>query len=150
MIPTNEPPLCIDIESYVPHRAPFLLIDAVMRYTENEIWVRHFVKEDSFYVQGHFPNKPLMPGVLQIEALAQAAALLSAMQDKLDVKQDILVFSAIEKAKFKRPITPDCQLDICVKILKQKQQIYKYEGHAYLHGEVACKALFSAGLTHFN
>ena len=129
----------------LPHRYPMLLVDRVkdLRIDE-EI---HAVKAVSFneaFFQGHFPGRPIMPGVLQIEALAQAAAILAIETLSLAGSGKLVYFMAIEDAKFRAPVEPGCLLDLKVGFLQKRARVCKFWGKASVEGKVTCEVSFTA------
>ena len=129
----------------LPHRYPLLLVDRVkdLRIDE-EI---HAVKAVSFneaFFQGHFPGRPIMPGVLQIEALAQAAAILAIETLELAGSGKLVYFMAIEDAKFRAPVEPGCLLDLNVGFLQKRARVCKFWGKASVEGKVTCEVQFTA------
>ena len=131
-----------EVMKYLPHRYPFLLIDRVLDYTENE--TLHAIKNVSMnepFFQGHFPEYPVMPGVLILEALAQATGILAfqSMKDELS-KDNLYLFVGIDNARFKKQVVPGDQLHLKVKLLKEKRGIWKFEAEAYVDDQLACSA----------
>ena len=129
----------------LPHRYPLLLVDRVkdLRIDE-EI---HAVKAVSFneaFFQGHFPGRPIMPGVLQIEALAQAAAILAIETLELAGSGKLVYFMAIEEAKFRAPVEPGCLLELNVGFLQKRARVCKFWGKASVEGKVTCEVQFTA------
>ena len=129
----------------LPHRYPMLLVDRVkdLRIDE-EI---HAVKAVSFneaFFQGHFPGRPIMPGVLQIEALAQAAAILAIETLQLAGSGKLVYFMAIEEAKFRAPVEPGCLLDLNVGFVQKRARVCKFWGKASVEGKVTCDVQFTA------
>lgn len=135
-----------EIMSLIPHRYPFLLVDKVIDYTPNEsaIGIKNVTMNEEFF-QGHFPNDPVMPGVLQIEALAQTSAILviKSLGSKAPKNSGIL-FTTIEKVRFRKPVTPGDTLQLKVRILKNKLSIYVMEGIGYVGDQKVIEAEFSA------
>ena len=132
-----------EVMKYLPHRYPFLLIDRVLDYTENE--TLHAIKNVSMnepFFQGHFPEYPVMPGVLILEALAQATGILAfqSMKDKLS-EDNLYLFVGIDNARFKKQVVPGDQLHLKVKLLKEKRGIWKFEAEAYVDDQLACSAV---------
>lgn len=135
-----------EIKEYLPHRYPMLLVDRVLDWEDGKTItaIKNVTANEEFF-NGHFPNKPVMPGVLMIEALAQTAALLSflSMGQKPDDKT-IVYFLGIDGARFKRPVEPGDQLKMEVEILKVARGIWKYkakgtvDGQLALEGELMC------------
>jgi 3-hydroxyacyl-[acyl-carrier-protein] dehydratase len=126
----------------LPHRYPFLLVDRVLELDKNErvLALKNVTINEPFF-GGHFPHRPVMPGVLILEAMAQAAALLSFASMDQDPGEDTVVyFAGIDAARFKRPVEPGDQLKIEAKLLRAKSGIYKYSARATVDGELAAEA----------
>lgn len=126
----------------LPHRYPFLLIDRVLDYTPGETLtaIKNVTINEPFF-QGHFPRRPVMPGVLVVEAMAQACGILSSVTDEdTNTEKGIFLFVGIDKARFKRQVEPGDQLRFEVKILRKMRGIWMYEGGAYVGEELACSA----------
>jgi 3-hydroxyacyl-[acyl-carrier-protein] dehydratase len=129
----------------LPHRYPLLLVDRVKSLDLGERI--HAVKAVSFnesFFQGHFPGAPIMPGVLQIEAMAQAAAILGIETLELAGTGKLVFFMGIENAKFRSPVTPGCLLDLEVEFLQKRSRVYKFKGRASVDGKTTCEAEFTA------
>lgn len=131
-----------DILEYLPHRYPFLLVDRVVEMEEGQrvVALKNVTMNEPFF-PGHFPHHPVMPGVLIIEALAQAAALLSfkSQGSKPDENQ-VVYFAGIDNARFKRPVVPGDQLLLEATVTHSKRGIYKYHGVARVGDQVAAEA----------
>lgn len=130
------------ILDHLPHRYPFLLIDRVLELEPGKriLALKNVTMNEPFF-PGHFPHFPVMPGVLTIEAMAQAAAVLSFRT--MDAKPDadsVYYFAGIDNARFKRPVVPGDQLQIEVSIVFNKRGLWKYSGVARVDGEVAAEA----------
>jgi 3-hydroxyacyl-[acyl-carrier-protein] dehydratase len=129
----------------LPHRYPLLLVDKVVDLRlDEEI---HAVKAVSFneqFFQGHFPGRPIMPGVLQIEALAQAAAILAIETLELAGSGKLVYFMAIDAAKFRAPVEPGCLLDLNVGFVQKRARVCKFWGKASVEGQVTCEVNFTA------
>lgn len=130
------------IRNYLPHRYPFLLVDRVL---EAEPGVRLVALKNVTYNEpffsGHFPNRPVMPGVLIVEALAQAAALMASYgRDDIDTENRIYYFTGIDKARFKRPVEPGDQLIIEVELARRIKNMWKCKGVARVDGDTAASA----------
>lgn len=128
----------------LPHRYPMLLVDRVVSLVEEEI---HAVKAVSFnedFFQGHFPGRPIMPGVLQIEALAQAAGILAIEGLGLAGTGKLVYFMAIEEAKFRNPVTPGHLLDLRAGFVQKRSRVCKFWGRASIEDKVTCEVNFTA------
>ncbi|MBP6336012.1 MAG: 3-hydroxyacyl-ACP dehydratase FabZ [Vitreoscilla sp.] len=126
----------------LPHRYPFLLVDRVLELDKNQrvLALKNVTINEPFF-GGHFPHRPVMPGVLILEAMAQAAALLSFASMDQDPGEDTVVyFAGIDAARFKRPVEPGDQLMIEARLLRAKSGIYKYSARATVDGELAAEA----------
>ena len=126
------------IESLLPHREPMLLIDKLTNIVPlKSATAIMYVKKNGFYVQGHFPNQPVMPGVLIVEAFGQAAAALTA--------QNKLVFlMGVDKARFRNPVVPDCELHLEIEAIRSHGRVWKYKGTAKVDGKRMADAEWSA------
>jgi len=125
----------------LPHRYPFLLIDRVIEIKRKErIVALKNVSINEPYFQGHFPDYPIMPGVLMVEAIAQAggALLLTEVPDRAD---KLMVFTGIERAKFRRPVVPGDTVRIEVDVLNWKPRAVRMQGNAYVEGKLVCEAV---------
>ena len=130
------------IKEYLPHRYPLLLVDRVVDYELGKTItaIKNVTVNEEFF-NGHFPHKPVMPGVLMVEALAQTAAILSFMT--MGVKPDensVVYFVGIDGVRFKRPVEPGDQLKMDVEILRTSRGIWKYKAVASVDGKVAVEA----------
>jgi 3-hydroxyacyl-[acyl-carrier-protein] dehydratase len=135
----------VRILAALPHRYPLLLVDRVQSLTLGE--EIHAIKAVSFneqFFQGHFPGRPIMPGVLQIEALAQAAAILAIETLELAGSGKLVYFMAIEEAKFRSPVEPGCLLDLHVGFLQKRSRVCKFRGKAMNGGKLTCEVQFTA------
>ncbi len=122
-----------------------LLVDRVAALVPGESI--HAIKAVSFnegYFQGHFPGRPIMPGVLQIEALAQAAGILAVETLELAGSGKLVYFMAIEQAKFRTPVEPGCLLDLHVEFVQRRPRVCKFRGKAMVDGKVSCEVEFTA------
>src|SRR5215475_9142614 len=129
----------------LPHRYPFLLIDRVLEVTDERVIALKNVSFNEPYFQGHFPGKPVMPGVLQIEAMAQAGGVLASKSVQFDATTHVMVFMAIDAVKFRKAVVPGDQLRIEVVPLR-KGKIFKMKGEIKVDGAVVSSAEFLAGL----
>ena len=126
----------------LPHRYPFLMIDRVLDYTKGKslIAIKNVTINEPFF-PGHFPHRPVMPGVLVIEAMAQACGILSAVSDEPMANENgMFLFVGIDKARFKRQVEPGDQLRFEVKIIRRLRGIWMYQGNAYVGDELCCSA----------
>ncbi len=129
----------------LPHRYPLLLVDRVVELHPGEtIRAIKAVSFNESFFQGHFPGRPIMPGVLQIEALAQAAGILAVETLGLAGSGKLVYFMAIEGAKFRNPVEPGCLLELAVTLLQQRTRACKFSGKASVAGKVTCEARFTA------
>ena len=129
----------------LPHRYPLLLVDRVVDLVKDERI--HAVKAVSFneqFFQGHFPGRPIMPGVLQIEALAQAAGILAVETLDLAGSGKLVYFMAIENAKFRAPVEPGVLLDLKAEFVQKRARVCKFAGEASVDGKVTCEVQFTA------
>ena len=129
----------------LPHRYPLLLVDRVISMDPGERI--HAVKAVSFnedFFQGHFPSRPIMPGVLQVEAMAQAAAILGIETLGLAGSGKLVYFMGIENAKFRAPVEPGCLLDLHVEFTQNRSRVYKFCGVASVEGKTTCDCEFTA------
>jgi 3-hydroxyacyl-[acyl-carrier-protein] dehydratase len=136
---------CDEIERLIPHRLPFLLVDRCWDYVEGtSISGRKCVSSNEPFFQGHFPGRPLMPGVLQVEAMAQVSAVLMSKSLNVDPKVSGIMFMSVEGAKFRRPVRPGDVLEMKVQVLLGRRNIYKFAGQAHVDGQLACEAQWAA------
>ena len=135
-----------EIIDLLPHREPMLLIEEltnIKKLFSAKAIVN--VKKDSFFVQGHFPDNPVMPGVLIVEAFGQAAAALTAHGIDRETYENKLVFlMGIEKARFRNPVIPDCKLELNIEAIRSHGRVWKYKGEAFVDGKKMADALWSA------
>ena len=130
----------------LPHREPMLLIDELydIENLKSATAVVN-VKKDSFFVQGHFPDNPVMPGVLIVESFGQAAAALTAYGLDKSTYEDKLVFlMGVEKARFRNPVIPDCKLELKIEAIRSHGRVWKYKGEAFVEGKKMADAIWSA------
>ena len=135
-----------DIERILPHRYPFLLVDRVDELGPERIVARKLVSRNEPHFNGHFPGHPVMPGVLIIEALAQAGALLAASVVSFDPAKQVVYFMAIDKARFRKPVVPGDALSLEVTPLRKGGAIWKLRGEAKVDGAVVADADFLASI----
>ena len=134
------------IEKILPHRYPFLLIDRILELEDMRVVALKNVSMNEPFFQGHFPGFPVMPGVLIVEAMAQAAAVL-VLNRVEDRENKIVFFASISEAKFRRPVVPGDQLRIEVTFLKLKPSVAKVQGKATVDGQVVAEAEIVATLS---
>ena len=134
------------IKNLLPHREPMLLIDEIydIKKLESATGVVNVTK-DSFFVQGHFPNQPVMPGVVIVESFGQAAAALTAHGlDKSTYEHKLVFLMGVEKARFRSPVIPDCQLLLKIKAIRSHGRVWKYQGEAFVDEKKMADAIWSA------
>ena len=129
----------------LPHRYPLLLVDRVAELVLGErIRAIKAVSFNEQFFQGHFPGRPIMPGVLQVEALAQAAGILAVETLELAGSGKLVYFMAIEQAKFRAPVEPGCLLELEVGFVQQRSKVCKFWGKASVEGKLTCEVQFTA------
>ncbi len=130
----------------LPHREPMLLIDELYDIEKlRSATAIVNVKKDSFFVQGHFPGQPVMPGVLIVESFGQAAAALTAHGlDKSTYKDKLVFLMGIEKARFRNPVVPDCELNLKIEAIRSHGRVWKYKGEAFVKDVKMADAIWSA------
>lgn len=130
-----------EILAHLPHRYPFLLIDRVLELGEGKLVALKNVTMNEPYFTGHFPGQPIMPGVIILEALAQAAGLIILKSDPtLTHENNLFLFVGMDNVRFKRMVLPGDQLLLNVELLRKKQDLYKFQVVATVNGEIACAA----------
>ncbi len=134
------------IRELLPHREPMLLIDElydIKKLFSATALVK--VRKNSFFVQGHFPDNPVMPGVLIVESFGQAAAALTAHGLDKSTYEDKLVFlMGVEKARFRNPVIPDCELELKIEAIRSHGRVWKYKGEAFVNSKKMADAIWSA------
>jgi beta-hydroxyacyl-ACP dehydratase FabZ len=136
-----------EIQAAIPHRYPFLLVDRVLEVDEGTIVALKNVSIGEPFFEGHFPGHPVMPGVLIVEAMAQAGAILAVRGGDFDPATQVIYFMAIDKVKFRKPVVPGDQLRLEVAPLRRGKSIWKMRGEATVDGVVVCEAEFLATIT---
>ena len=134
------------IRKLLPHREPMLLIDELINIKKlfSATAIMH-VRKDSFFVQGHFPGQPVMPGVFIVEAFGQAAAALTAFGiDKKEYDNKLVFLMSVEKARFRSPVLPDCKLELNIEAIRSHGRVWKYKGEAFVSGKKMADAQWSA------
>ena len=136
-----------DIIKLIPHRYPFLLIDKITDIVINEsvTGIKSVTFNEPFF-PGHFPKYPVMPGVLILESMAQTAACLVSYQDKSLSLNNLVFFTGIEKAKFRKPVTPGNELVLKINLISNKRLLYKFSGEAFVESKLVASSEFSAML----
>ena len=135
-----------EIMNLLPHREPMLLIEKLINIKKLfSATAIVNVKKDSFYVQGHFPKNPVMPGVLVVESFGQAAAALTAHGlDKSTYENKLVFLMGVEKAHFRNPIVPDCKLILKIEAIRSHGRVWKYKGDAFVNEIKMADAIWSA------
>ena len=134
------------IEELLPHREPMLLIDELndIKKLKSATAVLN-VKKDSFFVNGHFPGQPGMPGVLIVESFGQAAAALTAHGlDKPTYENKLVFLMSVEKARFRNPVIPNCKLELKIEAIRSHGRVWKYKGDAFVNNTKVADAIWSA------
>ena len=135
-----------NIIDLLPHREPMLLIDElsdIKKLSSATAVVK--VRKDSFFVQGHFPDNPVMPGVLIVESFGQAAAALTAHGlDKATYENKLVFLMGVEKARFRNPVIPDCDLILKIEAIRSHGRVWKYKGEAFVDDKKMADAIWSA------
>jgi 3-hydroxyacyl-[acyl-carrier-protein] dehydratase len=144
----EEQPLQIDIQrimELIPHRHPFLMIDKVIDVVANEraTGIKN-VSINEHYFQGHFPSRPVMPGVLIIEAMAQTAAVLVVHTLGPQAEGKLVYFMSVDNARFRRPVFPGDVLHVRVVKQRHRANVWKFEGRAEVRGQLMAEAVFAA------
>ena len=136
----------LEIKNLLPHREPMLLIDELVDIVKlKSATAIMYVKKDSFYVNGHFPDNPVMPGVLIVEAFGQAAAALTANGiDKKEYENKLVFLMSVEKARFRNPVIPDCKLELKIEAIRSHGRVWKYKGEAFVDNKKMADAIWSA------
>ena len=135
-----------EILELLPHREPMLLIDELRNIVPlHSATAIMNVKKNAFYVDGHFPESPVMPGVLIVEAFGQAAAALTAHGiDKKEYENKLVFLMSVEKARFRNPVIPDCKLLLKIQAIRSHGRVWKYKGEAFVDNKKMADAIWSA------
>ena len=134
------------IRSLLPHREPMLLIDELtnIKKLQSATGIMN-VKKNSFFVQGHFPVQPVMPGVLIVEAFGQTAAALTAHGlDRSTYENKLVFLMGVERARFRNPVIPDCKLILQIEAIRSHSRVWKYKGEAFVNEKKMADAIWSA------
>ena len=134
------------IKKILPHRYPFLLVDRVLELEDKRIVAIKNVSGNEDYFNGHFPDKPLMPGVLQVEAMAQSGGIMLLARHVEDAEDLLVVFSNISKARFRKSVIPGDQLRMEVLLTNQRRNFITMEGTATVDGDVVCELEATAAI----
>ena len=136
-----------DLMQILPHRYPILLVDRLVDIVPGEgaVGIKNVTFNEPIF-QGHFPQKPVLPGVFMIEAMAQTAAAYTSYTENLDTDGKIVLFMGVDKARFRRPVVPGDQVRIAVKTVQRRPPVWRFEGVATVDGKKAAEAQFSAML----
>ena len=134
------------IKELLPHREPMLLLDQLIDIKKLHSGTAIVnVTKDSFFVQGHFPDQPVMPGVLIVEAFGQAAAALTAHGlDKSTYENKLVFLMNVEKARFRNPVIPNCKLELKIEAIRSHGRVWKYKGDAFVNDLKMADAIWSA------
>ena len=135
-----------EIADLLPHREPMLLIDELINIKKlSSATAIMNVRKDKFYVDGHFPGQPVLPGVLIVEAFGQAAAALTAHGiDKTTYENKLVYLMNVEKARFRSPVLPDCILELNIEAIRSHGKVWKYKGEAFVEKKKMADAVWSA------
>ena len=138
-----------DIIKLIPHRHPFLLIDKITDIIINKsITGIKAITFNEYFFPGHFPGYPVMPGVLILESMAQTAACLVSYEDQSLSQDNLVFFTSIEKAKFRKPVIPGYELFLKINLISNKRSLYKFSGEAFIQDKLVASSDFSAMLVH--
>ena len=141
-----------EISKLLPHKEPMLLIEELIdiKKLHSATAIMH-VKKNAFYVDGHFPGNPVMPGVLIVEAFGQAAAALTAHGiDKKEYENKLVFLMSVDKARFRNPVIPDCKLELKIEAIRSHGRVWKYKGEAFVQGKRMADAQWSATIVDKN
>ena len=136
-----------EIQNFLPHRYPFLLVDRILEVKPGEkiIGLKNVTFNEPFF-QGHFPQSPVMPGVLVIEAMAQVGGILAYHSASPEAKGKLIYFAAIDKARFRKPVVPGDQIIFELEMLRQRAKVCKMKGKALVNGKVVAESELTAVL----
>ncbi len=135
-----------EIKKLIPHRYPFLLVDRVLELEDERIVTLKNVTANEEFFNGHFPGAPIMPGVLQVEAMAQSGALLIMSKQVDNPEENLMVFTGIKNTKFRKSVVPGDQLIMEVNLVNQRRNFITMEGKATVEGKVVCELEASAAI----
>ncbi len=135
----------VEIQKLLPHRYPFLLVDRVTEIVPEQRLVAYKnVTVNEPFFEGHFPGHPVMPGVLIVEALAQASALLAYKSSGMNPEEKVTYLMGVDGARFRKPVTPGDRLELTVEVIRHKGAVWKTRGTARVDGQVVSEAEFLA------
>ncbi len=140
-----------EIKRLIPHRYPFLLIDKVIDIVKNEsaIGIKSVTVNEPYF-PGHFPSSPVVPGVLQIESMAQTAAVLVAKSLDISDSSALVLLTTIDNAKFRRPVTPGDVMSLSITVQKMRNKLWKFEGEVFVNSQKMSECEFSAMMRIYN
>jgi len=136
-----------EIRATLPHRYPLLLVDRIRELEAGRriVGIKNVTMNEPFF-QGHFPGRPVMPGVLILEAMAQVGGVL-ALKSLPPTGRPVVYLTGVDKAKFRKPVVPGDQLRLEVEVLRQRHPFWKMQGHAYVESDLVCEAEMTAMVT---
>lgn len=134
-----------NVKELIPHREPILLVDEITSFEEGKSLTgkRHFPEGDPLFT-GHFPGFPILPGVLSVEALAQAGACFVNISKDKTAEESLFFFMSVDNVKFRNPVTPGMTVELSVDLLKHRGDVYKFAGMATSEGKVVAESTFTA------
>ena len=132
-----------EILDILPHRYPLLMVDKVMECTHNEITAIKNVTANEPHFQGHFPGNPIMPGVMMLECLLQAGALLASNVSEIPIEDYNMAVVTMDSVRFRRRVVPGDRLTLMVKIVTQKSKVWQFEGHGKVEDDIAMEAMWT-------
>ncbi len=142
----DKPPLNIEqIRELLPHRYPMLLVDRVLEIGERDIVAEKLVSANDPFLEGHFPGRPIMPGLLILESLAQAACILVVSSER-QTRGFGVALLGVQHARFRRPVVPGDIMRLSVQLLRKRGPLYRFEGTANVNGELAAETTFTAAV----
>ena len=136
-----------EVQKRIPHRYPFLLVDRGENYVpmRSMVGIKNVTFNEPFF-NGHFPNNPVMPGVLLIEAMAQAGAVLMSKSLDIDIENKAILFASIDAVRFRSPVRPGDTVRMPVEVVRYRGELFKFRGEAYVGDKIVCEAEFAAML----